>query len=169
MKIRYIISGLVCLELIALPVSASIIGKAISSFNQQAVVTELPRQPGMAQLVISSNAPFVITAGNLVGDVDIKLHQSGEIYTTRFGDNTQTPGPDIACAAPITSDMAVIYKSDKATSVSDAEILSQSVVMEVTYDYDADPVFKVMTQRQAKKILSAPACAVPPTAVTFAP
>lgn len=169
MKPRYFLFAFIGFELIALPASAGMVGKVFSSLNQHAVVTELPRQPGTAKLVISSNAPFVITAENMSGDVDLNLMQSGKIYTTRFGDNTQTPGPEKACASLGNTKPAIIYTADKATSVKDAEILSQSVVMEVSYAYDAQPVFKVMTHREAKKIETAPACALPQTPVTLAP
>lgn len=169
MKPRYFLFALIGFELIALPASAGIVGKVFSNLTQHAVVTELPRQPGVAKLVISSNGPFVITAENMSGDIDLNLVQKGKIYTTHFGDNTQAPGPEKACATLGNSNAAIIYTADKATSIEDGEILSQSIVMEVSYAYDAQPVFKVMTRREAKKIEAAPACTKPQTPVTLAP
>ncbi len=169
MKKRNIVFGLIALEIISIPVSAKMIDKALHAIPQDVIATELPRQPGLTKLVINSNTPFVIAASDVTGELDVKVNQTGAIYTTPYGEEAQMPGPSESCSAPTSIDEKVIYEAQRRTANNRGKILSQSVVVELRYDADTDPVFNVMTKKAAKGLKTAPDCSEPRLAARVIP
>ena len=159
MKKRYIAIGLIALDILCIPVAAQIIDRVSFSIPQHAVSTELPRnEAGVSNLVVSSNAPFILTVSNVVGEIDVTVKNSGAINSTRFGDNAQMPGPRNVCAMPTSAAPAVIYAADRRTALKRGEILSQSVIITVRFPEGAEPEFKVMPEKQGRGIPHAGAC-----------
>ncbi len=162
MKKRYILYGVIGLEILALPFSAGAIHHVMSSNSQYAVLTELPSEPGVSRLVVSSNAPFVLSAEGASTPMDIRVNVSGYINAVRFGDDAQLPGLPAYCANPQNPSMMAVYTSQRATSTTDADILSQSVVLDIQYDATKTPHFSVETVKAGRNIPKAPACGSAP-------
>lgn len=158
MKKRNIVYGLIALELISIPVSAKVIDKVMHAFPENVITTELPRQPGVAMIAISSNKPFVITSHGYTGELDIKVTQTGMIYKTSYGEKAQMPGPARACAEASGEQTAIIYNGAQRTAKTRGKVLSQTVMVELRYDRGADPVFDVITQKKSTNIAAASAC-----------
>lgn len=162
MKKRYIVLGLVALDILCLPLAAQLFNKVSQlSFSApaHAIVSELPRnEPGVAHLVITASEPFILTAANLNGTANIEVRTSGSINTTRFGDNAQLPGLKTVCMSAFGSGPSIIYTANKATSVKGGEILSKSVILTVNFSKDATPEFKVMLKSNADDQTQAEAC-----------
>ncbi len=158
MKKRKIFIGLVALEIISVPVSAQIIDHMLHVIPQNVISTELPRLPGVARIVVNSNTPFVIAASQVEGDVDVTINQSGSIKATQFGQSALMPGAAQACAKATGDNRSIIYAADQGTAKKRGEILSQSVIVEIRYAANADPIFDVMTRRDSQGLIEAAAC-----------
>ena len=136
----------------SLPAIAAQFDKMRSTKLQYAVATPLSLEPGLTRLVISSNGPFILTSEEMVGQVDISVHESGLINVTPFGDKAQLPGPQNACANVTQTQASNIYVAHQATSTSKGEILDQSVIFELRYAKGAQPEFKVVEAAKAAGI-----------------
>lgn len=158
MRKRNILLAIVALEILCIPVSAQIIDKVLFTTPADAASVTLPGDPGMTQLVVVSNAPFLITSKGSVAEMNISVHVSGYINETRFGDNAQMPGPSEACALTGTTDTSVIYTSDVRTAVKRGEVLSKSVIVQIDYPETETPVFEVVTKKHGADVQRASAC-----------
>ena len=94
--------------------------------------------PGEATIRVASNAPFHITASDVVGEVEVKLAHTGI--------NAQAPGPEATCAIAMGRGGA-IYSATRRTAKLPGGPESQSAVFEVSYPRVASPVFGVGTGR----------------------
>lgn len=163
MKKRNILLAILAIEVLTIPVSAKVIDNILFSVPADAASVTLPGEPGMTQLVVVSNAPFVITSREAIAKMTLSVHVSGEINETRFGDNAQMPGPAKACVVTQNKDKSVIYTSELATALKRGEVLSKSVIVEINYPEDATPVFEVVTKKHGADLLHASACDAPQT------
>lgn len=162
MKKRYILLGLIALDILCFPLAAQLLHKVSQlSFSApaHAIVSELPRnEPGVAHLVVTASEPFILTAANLNGAANIEVRTSGRINTTPFGDNAQMPGLKASCMTASGETPSIIYTADKATSVKGGEVLSQSVIFTVHFPKEANPNFKVSLKEDATDQPHAAAC-----------
>jgi len=157
-KKRHILWSVIALELVSIPAAAQIIDRVAFSVPQKAIHVRVVSEPGVAKFVVSSNAPFAITAQSAIGEFKVNVHKSGLINGKRFGDNAQMPGAANNCGTLISPHKAKIYEADRKTAANKGEILSQAVIVEIRYDADITPDFKVLTETKAKRISTAAAC-----------
>ena len=165
MKKRYIVLGLVALEIALLPFAGTLLHKTdfyadmkALAKPQRAIHVKLPPEPGMTRYMVSANAPFVVTAEEMIGQFDINIYPSGEINGKSFGHNAQAPGELKACSLTETLEPRAVYKSDTGTIAKDGEILSKTVLVEIRYEPYYKPDLKILTENKSKTILSAQSC-----------
>lgn len=158
---RYIVFGVIALEVLCIPISAQILDRFVFTDPQLAIATQLPQiEDGVTNLVVSSNTPFTLSVTGATGEIDVKVKGRGFINTTRFGDNAQMPGPATLCARPATTDKSIIYTASQKTAAQEGEILSQSVIFELRYPAGSTPQFEVVPAKQSRKLPLAAACAL---------
>lgn len=157
-KKRYLLFGIIALEVVSIPVSAQIIDKVAFSVPQRAIAVPFPPEPGLAKFLVSSNAPFAVVAENTIGEFEVSIQVSGVLNGNRFGDNAQMPGEAQTCAAQISPSATKIYEGDRKTAAQKGDILTQAVIVEIRYDADTSPAFKVMTEDDASKLPQGHAC-----------
>jgi len=155
-KKRYIVLGLLGLELMSLPAAAQIVHK--TAFEARPIVTavEIPTtELGVSRFFVSSNAGFDIKANNIAGDVSVKVHVSGQFSPEhRFGDAAQLPGPKTTCAHAATAN-AAIYKADRKTALRErANTTDRAVIFEITYDPTQKPDFNFVAGQDRNAALS---------------
>jgi len=165
MKKRYIVLGLIAFEMAMLPFIGTVLHKtdinsalAALAKPQRAIHVELPPEPGMTRYMVSANAPFVVTAEEMIGQFDIKIYPSGEINGKQFGKNAQAPGDLKACSLTETVEPRAVYRSETGTIAQDGEILSKTVLVEIRYESYYKPDLKILTENKSKTILSAQSC-----------
>ena len=133
-KKRYIAFGIIALELASLPAAAQMMDKV--GFEARPVVTAVAiptYQDGLQRFIVLSNAPVSVQSEGMIGDLNVSVHQSGDISGNRFGDKAQLPGDAQNCAA-ITHPMpSVIYSAARKTAASRGPAVSQAVVFEFSY------------------------------------
>ena len=162
MKKRYLIFGLIALELAAFPAAAQILDKVVFSVRQKAIHVVVSDKPGVKKYAVTSNAPFAVTSESAIGEFDIVIHKSGQINGQRFGDNAQLPGAAQGCAMATSPLPTAIYRAHQKTAAQPGKILSQAVIIEIHYDPETAPNIKIMTQEASKHIALGQACEVVP-------
>ncbi len=142
-KKRYLVFGLLALEVLSLPAAAQIVHRVAFDIRPVVTAVEIPTaEPGMSRFLVASNAGFSVKASNVVGDVSVAVHVSGTMSdVSRFGDAAQLPGPATGCA--IASGMrSDIYVADRKTAASPGTPPQQAVIFEFKYDSDARPAIE---------------------------
>lgn len=161
-KKRYIIGGYLTFEITALAVAgtagAQVLDQIKFEIPQQVASATLPSEPGLTRLIVSSNAPFTVSASGAVGEYDVKVLSEGYINVTPFGRNAQMPGPDTACGTAVSPISSVIYRADKKTAAARGPVLTQSVMVEIRYDSAMKPKFAVKTEENSQSITPSAAC-----------
>lgn len=162
-KKRYLVGAYLAFEIAGLAfagtASAQILDRIKFEVPQRAVSALLPQeQAGLTTLIISSNAPFTISAAEAIGEFDVTVRREGLLNTTPFGLNAQMPGPNAACAAAVTPAPSIIYRADKKTARARGPILSQSIMVEIRYDESLDPKFLVKTEDNSADMIPAALC-----------
>lgn len=142
LKKRYLVLALFAVELASLPAAAKIIERFSVIEAPTASVVLIDAVEGRKRFAVASNAPFYIRADNLSGPVSVKIHKSGKIGPTRFGDNAQMPGVALACSS-LTGETRVVYQSQRETSLDRGEILSQAVVVAIHFEQETNPSFHI--------------------------
>jgi len=139
-KKRYIALTILAMELASLPAAAQIVNKVVFQVRPTVSAVEIPTpEAGLSRFLVVSNAPFTIRSANMVGDLDISVHQSGEMNGRRFGDNAQMPGPKTNCASVTHPAETVIYAADRKTAATPGTTLSQAVIIQIAYDSSVTP------------------------------
>lgn len=142
-KKRYIVFGLLAVELMSLPAAAQIVHRV--AFDVRPIVTavEIPTtEPGVSRYLVASNAGFGVKANGVIGEIKTDIHVSGSMGAlNRFGDAAQLPGPDRLCAqaSGVSSD---IYLADRKTAATPGTPPEQAVIFEFRYDAAARPEFE---------------------------
>jgi len=149
-KKRYLVIGLVLAELASIPVSAQIIDKVVFSAAQKVVSVPFPPEPGLTTFMVSSNAPFAITSENAIGEFTVDVQVEGSVNGNRFGGNAQLPGERHSCAAQTSPLTTKLYEATRKTAAEKGDIVSQAVVISVSYDPALTPDFKIITEKKAK-------------------
>ena len=161
-KKRYLVGGYIVFELAGLAIAgtagAQVLDQIKFEIPQRVVSAKMPSEAGLTRLVISSNAPFAITASNAIGEYDVKVLSDGFINTTPFGLNAQMPGPETACGAAVSPSPSIIYRATQKTAAARGDVLSQSVMVEIRYDEVLSPKFAVKTEENSVATPPASAC-----------
>ena len=142
LKKRYILLGLLCLELASLPAAAKILSQISVSEKPMASVVLIDAKNGRKRYAVASNAPFYISADKATGPVSVEVYKSGVIGSSRFGDNAQMPGVAVACSSP-SGEESIIYQSKRKTALGSGKILSQAVIVAIQYSDEFEPDFKI--------------------------
>ena len=142
-KKRYLLLGLLAIELVSLPAAAQIVNRVAFEVRPLVTAVEIPTaEPGISRFLVASNAGFSVKAKGVVGDVRVNVHVSGTMGgETRFGDAAQLPGQKTSCASAssISSD---IYKAYRKTAATPGTPPEQAVVFEFSYSANARPDFE---------------------------
>lgn len=158
LKKRYLAIGLIAMEVASIPVSAQIIDKVAFSVPQKVISVPFPPETGIAKFMVSSNAPFAVVSENAIGEFDVSVQVSGSVNGNAFGSNAQMPGAATACAAQTTPSATKLYEADRKTAAQKGDILTQAVIIEIRYDPEITPDFKILTQDKAKRIATGATC-----------
>ena len=139
---RYVVLGLLAMELLSLPAAAQIVQRVSFEIRPRVIAVEIPTsEPGLSRYLVSSNAGFGVKAYDVVGDIRVDVHISGAISdTSRFGDSAQLPGPKTGCAQA-SGLGSNVYVADRKTAATPGTPPAQAVVFEFSYDPDARPDF----------------------------
>lgn len=141
MKKRYLILGVIALELAALPAAAQMVDRVVFEAKPKVTAIEIPTPTaGQSRFLVASNAPFHVHSRNVIGDMNVTVHQSGDLNGSRFGDNAQMPGENEACSNVKQPQDTVIYKAYQKTAQTRGPVLSQAVIFEFSYDQLAQPI-----------------------------
>jgi len=155
-KKRYILFGLIGMELMSLPAAAAIVHKAAFEVRPVVTAVEIPTaEPGVSRFIVTSNAGFDVKANQMVGDVMVKVHVNGSLPGgNRFGDSAQLPGPEMICSQSSGSKSA-IYKADRKIESQEGSAPDRAVIMEFTYDdLTARPEFEFVAGQDKELSLS---------------
>jgi len=161
-KARYLAIGLIALEIASIPVSAKIIDTVAFSKPQKVIMATFPPQTGVTKFLVSSDAPFAIISEGAMGAFDVNIKVSGILNGQRFGSNAQMPGPVEACAVQTSREKTKIYEAERKTELREGGILTRAVIVEIHYDSEIKPEFKIISQNKAKKFPTAVACVIKP-------
>lgn len=142
-KKRYVVLGLLAMELLSLPAAAQIVQRVSFEVRPRVVAVEIPTsEPGLSRYLVSSNAGFGVKANNVVGDIHVDVHVSGAMSDiNRFGDSAQLPGPKSECAQT-SGQGSHIYLANRKTAATPGTPPEQAVVFEFSYDAEARPDFE---------------------------
>ncbi len=139
-KKRYIVAAIIAIECASLPAAAQIINKVVFQTRPTVTAVEIPTpEPGLSRFLVVSNAPFTVRSANMIGDIDLSVHKSGDINGQRFGDSAQMPGPQSGCASVSAPSETTIYQAERKTAATRGTPLSQAVIMQIKYDPSAAP------------------------------
>lgn len=166
MKKRYIILGLLALELITLPASAHILHKKGFSFDtsafvkpQRAISVKLNSRPGQTRFMLTANAPFSVTSKDAIGTLNIEIDQAGTVNGNPFGQNTQSPGLPKNCASVASPIQQIIYASERGTtSENKGDVLTKTILVTINYDPAITPDIQILTQKKSEFLLTASSC-----------
>ena len=156
-KKRYVAALLIAMEIATLPAAAQIVNKVVFQVRPTVTAVEIPTsEAGLSRFLVVSNAPFTVRSADMIGEIDVSVHQSGNMNGQRFGDNAQLPGPKTACAAPRSANETVIYQAERKTAVTRGTPVSQAVVIQVKYDSIAAPKISFAKDSAAPVAISSP-------------
>ncbi len=139
---RNIVIALIVIEIASFPAAAKMLERLSVSEAPTASVVLIDAIKGRKRFAVASNAPFYISVNDVVGNVTVKIHKSGQIGQARFGDNAQMPGVALVCST-LTGEERVLYQSKRKTSLNQGEILSQAVIVAIHFEKSADPDFTI--------------------------
>lgn len=159
-KTRYVVLGLIGLEIASIPVAAQIMSKV--AFTKPQIVNAVPFPPeqGVSKFLVASDAPFVVVSENSIGEFDINIRVSGLLNGNHFGANAQAPGALKSCAVQTENTPTKIYVGERETAARDGEILTRAVIVEIRYAMDITPELKIVSQNAAKKIAPSHPCEI---------
>jgi len=154
-KKRYIVFGLLAVELMSLPAAAQIVHRVAFDIRPIVTAVEIPTsEAGVSRFLVVSNAGFGVKANGVIGDIQTDVHVSGTMNDiSRFGDAAQLPGPQASCAQS-TGFNSKIYAADRKTAATPGTPPEQAVIFEFRYDAAARPDFKFIAGTDSKTPLT---------------
>jgi len=166
-KKRYIAFALLAADFILLPLFGAgavahiseIKDKISSAKLDQIASVRLVEKPGHSIYIVTSNAPFVISAKEAQGDTHVEVQKSGHVYGLNIGGKAQMPGPSENCTFTDKADETIIYTADRQTMTKRGDTLEQSVIVKITYDAANIPDIKFKTSRESVDIQTGKSCA----------
>ncbi len=157
MRKRNIIVGIALLEILSIPAAAHLHANFNLPERTHIISAEIPSPAGLKRYFVSSDGPFVVTAKESSGLLHVSVAEKGRIGDVKFGENAQLPGPRNVCVST-SSDHEVIYTSSQGTFISDGEVISQTVLLQILYDTEDEPKLDFKAALKADKIPQAEAC-----------
>ncbi|WP_409433024.1 hypothetical protein ACJ3XI_00595 [Litorimonas sp. RW-G-Af-16] len=115
------------------------------------------KKPGEHKYMVVSNAPFKVTAKNVIGRIKVKVKAKGKISGLQFGSKAQMPGKRLSCRAIWSSMPRVIYSATKRTAKLRGKPRSQAVIVTVKFPKTAKPKFSFKPVRKVSAPSAAPA------------
>ena len=118
--------------------------------------------PGESELLIASNAPFMVISQGVSDEMKLDLQVNGYVNGVAFGKNAQNPGPIASCKKPETKTPAILYLSVRKTAANRGQVIDQAVKITIRHDPKTKPKFSVVTldQKLAKIAKPAPNCSI---------
>lgn len=159
MKKRFVLAGLLGLELLSIPAAAQMIDHVKFEAPQKAIAVPVPSSPGMASFMVMSNAPFTVIAKDTIGQFDVNITAEGLVNGNSFGANAQMPGDAQRCASVPTLAPSAIYRATQKTAKAPGHILTQAVRVDISFDPAISPTFDIQTQRESRDVARAAPCA----------
>ena len=146
---------------VALPATSQIVDRVMFTAAPRAAHTVTQIKPGHAQILVASNAPFSILSQGGVGDMNMEMTINGTIHGKSFGGNAAHPGAMLACVTATSPAASLLYAGTKRTAANRGHVLTQAVMIDITYDPAIRPKFSVKTNTdtEAKTATPTPACA----------
>ena len=139
-KTKWMLGGWVLLELTALPAAAQVVHTVSFRVEPHVVAAPIPSDtPGRLDFVVSSNAPFNVTAADMVGELDVVVTQSGMLGEQAFGQASQLPGASQSCARLTSPAGAVVYRAARRTAAARGDGVEQAVIISFHFDPVAAP------------------------------
>jgi len=98
------------------------------------VVSQIINQvEGETRLLVASNTAFNIRASGMIGDISVKVEETGEVSGTAFGTSAQLPG-EVSQQTFLTNPFeAPIYTAKRKTARSSGTPLDQAVLVRIFY------------------------------------
>lgn len=147
------------LDVLSIPAAAQMVDRVSFSVPQKVASVKLDVQtPGLQRFVVASNSPFAIVSENVIGEFNVKLITKENINGHALGENAQIPGAQASCSATSSTAPRKIYEAVRKTAVKPGEVLSQAVIVDISYDPSLTPEFKILTQQNAFEINAAGTC-----------
>ena len=148
---------------IALPAVAQIVDRIIFSTAPRAVHVVTSLAPGMTEIIVASDAPFIVLSEGAVGEMSLALTVSGTINGTAFGAQAQHPGKIQSCVMSTATLATVLYTATRKTAPNKGKIIGQAVMIHIKYDPALTPKFvvKTLNQPEAKTAIPAVVCNSP--------
>ncbi|MGB0906576.1 MAG: hypothetical protein ACPGVT_03700 [Maricaulaceae bacterium] len=165
-KKRYIALALIAVDIFVLPIfgvgAAAHVKEQLSSLAPQQVANvRLTHKPGRSLYLVTSNAPFVISAKHAKGENRVAVQQSGVLFGMHIGAVSQMPGPADHCAIAAALDETIIYRAGQQTIAKRGGTLEQSVIVMITHDRNTLPEFTFKIASEAAGIITGAACNPP--------
>jgi hypothetical protein len=155
---HWFIAALV-LDILSIPAAAQIVDHVSFSVPQKVASVRLDvQQEGLQRFVVASNGPFAVISENAIGEFNVRLRTNDNIKGQSIGENAQLPGSNTGCALATAQSPQKIYEAIRKTAKKRGEVLSQAVIVEISYDPVLDPNFKIVTGQNAFSITQAGAC-----------
>ena len=155
---KWFIAALV-LDVLSIPAAAQIVDRVSFSAPQKVASVKLQTEElGLQRFVVASNAPFAIVTEDVTGEFNVTLRTKANINNQPIGENAQFPGAAQSCAHVTSASPHKIYEAVRKTAVKRGEVLSQAIVVDINYDPELTPEFKIVTQKNAYDIHAAAHC-----------
>ena len=142
-KKRYLVFGLLAVELLSLPAAAKIVQSVSFDADPIVIAAEInTTEPGISRFLVTSDGGFSVKANNLVGDVKVNVFNEGKLAeNVRFGESAQLPGLMTGCAQA-TDHNSNIYLAKKKTAARAGTAPERAVMFKFEYDPDEAPQFE---------------------------
>ncbi len=156
-KKRYIVMGLLAVELMSLPAAAKIVhAVSFETAVPSVLAFEIPTaEPGVTRFLVTSNSGFLVKANHMNGDVSVDIQVSGRFGgDVKFGDAAQLPGPKSSCALANGAN-SKIYQASRTTAAKPGTAPERAVVFEFQYSPEQHPQFE-FTDNKASVLEAVP-------------
>ena len=156
--------GWIALEIaglaLGLPAGAQIVDRVMFSAAPRAAHVVTPLAPGMTEIMVASNAPFVIISEGAIGEMQMRLSVTGQVNGNSFGARAQNPGEIPQCVFSSSAAPTTLYTASRRTAAKRGDIIGQAVMIHVKYDPSLHPRFlvKTLNQPEAETAAKALAC-----------
>jgi len=155
---HWFIAALV-LDILSIPAAAQIVDHVSFSVPEKVAAVQLDvQQDGLQRFVVASNGPFAIISENAIGAFNVQLTTKGDLNGQAIGSNAQLPGAEKNCAVATSQGPQKIYEAIRKTAKHRGEVLSQAVIVEISYDPVLNPDFKIITRKKSASFALAGNC-----------
>lgn len=143
-KNKALLGVVLALEVMSIPAAAKMADRVNFGTKPVVIVADVPSAtPGQDSFLVSSNTPFVVEVGGVIGEVKVDIASGGHVGTLRYGENAQMPGVARACSMGRVGTVEA-YRSERKTAASRGSVKSQAVRVNVRYDRVASPNIRIV-------------------------